>query len=136
MVATTVASSTASFTFLKVLTAVSATFSVVLSTPVNTSTSSLPASFTLSIAPLKSPANTLSKAFAKNPITSKADLNLSIMLSISSCPKSFNACPGFLNALTKPYPKLDANSIRSLNKSLTVSNAIANFLLPSSEDLK
>ena len=52
-----------------VFVSVSPTFCVVLSTPVTTSTTSLPASLTLSKAPEKSPLNTFTTASPKKPKT-------------------------------------------------------------------
>ena len=65
------------------------------STPVNTSTYSLPASFALSNAPLKSPSKTFLNASAKKPTTSNALLKRSIMLSFIAMPNAFIFCNGF-----------------------------------------
>ena len=108
---------------------VSTTLSTVSSTPVNTSTYSFPASLTESKAPLKSPLNTFTIASLKNPITSKAELNLSIRLSFIALPNDFKFSTGFSNiSLKKPttVPILDSiNTNKSLKANFKAVVAVA-----------
>ena len=107
---------------------VSTVLSKLSSTPVITSNSSLPAFLALSAAPLKSPLNTLTTASPKNPIASKADLNLSTILSIMALPKSLIDCNGFSNIdlkeSTTPPTLLNIRSKKSLNARDKVSKTV------------
>ena len=96
-----------------------------MSTPVNTSTYSFPASLTESKAPLKSPWNTLTIASLKYPKTSKAELNLSIRLSFIACPKAFKFSTGFSNISLKKLTTVPIFASINLNKSLnTIFNPV------------
>jgi hypothetical protein len=66
-----------------------------LFTPVKTSILSLPAAFTSSKAPLKSPLNTFLTALAKNPKVSRKLSNLSIILALILLPKALTLSKGF-----------------------------------------
>ena len=111
---------------------VSIVLSKVLSTPVRASTASLPASFTSSKAPAKSPLNTFLTALPKKPKTSNADCNLSITFSLTARPKFFNDCTGSSKIALKYSVIGDILLSINLKKSLKASCKAENEVLKKS----
>ena len=117
-----------------ILVTATAPLSKVLLTPVRTSKLSLPALFTSSKAPLKSPLKTFLTALANNPKVSKKLSNRSCMFLLKALAKSSKDCLGFSNKdlkksttplvlptikFTKSFKAIDKTSNEVLKKSET-----------------